>query len=129
MPIRWNVPQHAAALEQLDAALDDAARPGAVILGPDGCGKSPLARLAGEHFVRRHPATVTRWVTGTSTERVVPFGAFSHLVDIAEIGKPAALLRAARASLGRHDRQGDLLLVVDDAHDLSIPSATPGYQL
>jgi tetratricopeptide (TPR) repeat protein len=115
-------------LEQLGAAVDDAARPGAVVLGPDGCGKSTLARLAAEQFVRRHPTTLTRWVTGTPTERVVPFGAFSHLVEIADIGKPAALLRAARASLGL-DQQGDLLLIVDDAHDLDILSATLVYQL
>jgi hypothetical protein len=129
VPIRWNVPQHAAALEQLDDALSDAARPGAVVLGPDGVGKSTLARLAAEHFVGQHPTTFTRWVTGTPTERVVPFGAFSHLIDITELGKPAALLRAARASLGRDAAQGDLLLIVDDAHDLDILSATLVYQL
>lgn len=122
MPIRWDVPQHAAALEQLDAALDTG--PGAVVLGPDGVGKSTLARLAAEHFVAAHPSTLVHWVTGTPTERVVPFGAFSHLIGIAELGKPAALLRAARASLG-----GDLLLIVDDAHDLDILSATLVYQL
>lgn len=126
MPIRWNVPQHAAALERLDVALGDTGRPGAVVLGPDGCGKSTLARLAAENHVRRHPTTIARWVTGTPSERVVPFGAFGHLVDIAEIGKPAALLRAARASLVL-DR--DLLLVVDDAHDLDVLSATLVYQL
>ncbi len=70
---------------------------------------------------------LTRWVTGTPTERVVPFGAFSHLIEIAELGKPAALLRAARASLGRDAAQ--LLLIVDDAHDLDILSATLVYQL
>ncbi|QUR68544.1 GTPase domain-containing protein [Mycobacterium spongiae] len=152
MPIRWNVPQHAAALEQLDVSLVSPApteraesqgwlphaggprhgrppSPGAVVLGPDGVGKSTLARLAGEHFVQRNPSTLTRWVTGTPTERVVPFGAFSHLVDIADIGKPAALLRAARASLSRDARQGDLLLIVDDAHQLDILSATLVYQL
>ncbi len=125
MPIRWNVPQHATALERLNLALDDVARPGAVVLGPDGVGKSTLARLAAEHFSGRHPGTLTRWVTGTPTERAVPFGAFSHLVEIADIGKPAALLRAARASLGGDD----LLLVVDDAHHLDVLSATLVYQL
>ena len=129
MPVRWNVPQHAAALEQLDAALEHRALPGAVVLGPDGCGKSTLARLAAEKLAQRHPATHVRWVTGTPTERVVPFGAFSHLVDIADIGKPAALLRAARASLSSDDREGDLLLVVDDAHELDLLSATLVYQL
>jgi hypothetical protein len=129
VPIRWNVPQHAAALEALDVALGDTARPGAVVLGPDGVGKSTLARLAAEHFASRHPTVLTRWVTGTPTERVVPFGAFSHLIDITELGKPAALLRAARASLGRDAAQGDLLLIVDDAHELDILSATLVYQL
>ncbi|BBX72505.1 AAA family ATPase [Mycobacterium shinjukuense] len=151
MPIRWNVPQHAAALEHLDVALGGAARPGpggaelpgsktgrtrpasspggAVVLGPDGVGKSTLARLAAERFSRRRPTAVTRWVIGTPTERVVPFGAFSHLVEIADIGKPAALLRAARASLSRGVPRGDLLLIVDEAHDLDILSATLVYQL
>lgn len=124
MPIRWNVPQHAAALERLDAASG-----GAVVLGPDGVGKSTLARLAAERFGDRHPGTTTRWVIGTPAERVVPFGAFAHLIEIADIGKPAALLRSARASLTRAAQQGDLQIVVDEAHDLDILSATLVYQL
>lgn len=122
--MRWNVPQHATASERLDAALADGAR-GAVVLGPDGVGKSTLARVAAERFADQHPNTLIRWVTGTPTERAVPFGAFSHLVEIAELGKPAALLRAARASLGGDD----LLLVVDDAQHLDVLSATLVYQL
>lgn len=98
---------------------------GAVVLGPDGVGKSTLARVAAEHFADQHPGTLIRWVTGTPTERAVPFGAFSHLVQIADIGKPAALLRAARASLGGDD----LLLVIDDAQHLDVLSATLVYQL
>ncbi|ORW86657.1 AAA family ATPase [Mycobacterium sp. IEC1808] len=124
MPIRWNVPQHEAALERLNDALG--AGRGAVVLGPDGCGKSTLARLAAEGYGRAHPSTLTRWVTGTPTERAVPFGAFSHLVAITDLGKPAALLRAARASLAGGN---DLLLVVDDAHQLDVLSATLVYQL
>ena len=114
-------------MERLNAALDASPPGGAVVLGPDGVGKSTLARLAAEDYSGRHPNTLTRWVTGTPTERVVPFGAFGHLIEIDDIGKPAALLRAARASLSRG--QGDLLLVVDDAHDLDVLSATLVYQL
>ncbi|SPM31235.1 ATP-, maltotriose-and DNA-dependent transcriptional regulator MalT, partial [Mycobacterium terramassiliense] len=124
VPIRWNVPQHEEALERLNDALP--AGRGAVVLGPDGCGKSTLARLAAEGYAAAHPGTLTRWVTGTPTERAVPFGAFGHLVAISEIGKPGALLRAARASL---EGLGDLLLVVDDAHELDVLSATLVYQL
>lgn len=127
MPIRWNVPQHTVALEGLTAALSEAG--GAVVIGPDGVGKSTLARLAAEEFCSRHPSTTTRWVIGTPAERVVPFGAFGHLVDIGDIGKPAALLRTARTSLVRAAEQGDLLLIVDEAHDLDILSATLVYQL
>ncbi|OBG39614.1 ATPase AAA [Mycolicibacter heraklionensis] len=128
MPIRWNVPEHSAALHQLTAALDAGGpRAGAVVLGPDGCGKSTLARLAAEDYADRHPGTRACWVIGTPAERDVPFGAFSHLVQVADIGKPAALLRAARASLV--DAGGELLLVVDDAHLLDILSATLVYQL
>jgi hypothetical protein len=132
VPIRWNVPQHSDALAQLDVALGldaPASRSGAVVLGPDGVGKSTLARLAAEKFASRNPGTSIRWVTGTPTERAVPFGAFSHLVEITDIGKPAQLLRAARASLSRDVAQGDLLLIVDDAHDLDILSGTLVYQL
>ncbi|BBZ22276.1 AAA family ATPase [Mycolicibacter hiberniae] len=128
MPIRWNVPEHSAALQQIIAALDDdGARAGAVVLGPDGCGKSTLARLAAEDYAQRHPGTRVRWVIGTPTERGVPLGAFSHLVEVSEIGKPAALLRAARASLA--DGKGELVLVIDDAHQLDLLSATLVYQL
>ncbi len=127
MPIRWNVPQHTVALQRLTAALADTG--GAVVLGPDGVGKSTLARLAAEEFCGQHPTTTARWVIGTPAERVVPFGAFGHLIDIADIGKPAALLRAARASLSRAAQESDLLLVVDEAHDLDILSATLVYQL
>ena len=124
--MQWSVPQHADTLERLCEALDDTGCAGAVLLGPDGIGKSTLTRLAIDRHVSTRPDAVIRRVTGTATERDVPFGAFGHLVEVADIGKPAALLRAARLSL--HTGADDVL-VVDDAHHLDALSATLVYQL
>lgn len=122
----WSVPQHADVPARLAAALDDPDRAGAVVLGPDGAGKSTLARLAADTYALAHPGAVIRPVTGTPTEREVPFGAFSHLIDVSDIGKPAALLRTARHSLHAAD---DDVLIVDDANQLDSLSATLVYQL
>lgn len=109
----------------MTAALADADRSGVVLIGPDGIGKSLTARAAAEKFIAERPSTVVHRVTGTPSERLVPFGAFGSLVEVAEIGRPAALLRAAHDSLVG----GDLLVVVDDAHHLDELSATLVYQL
>ncbi len=95
---------------------------GAVLAGPAGMGKSLLARTAAVTVTAR-----IRTVTGTAPERVVPFGAFRGLIRPAEIGRPAAVLRAARTSLT--GGAGDLLLIVDDAQHLDSLSATLVYQL
>jgi len=124
--MKGNVPVHAEALNRLDDALADPAAVGAIVLGPDGVGKSTLVAQAADRYAAAHPDAVIRRVTGTPTEAAVPFGAFSHLVEIAEVGKPAALLRAARLSL----RAGPTdLLIIDDANQLDALSATLVYQL
>ena len=56
----------------------------------------------------------------------MPFGAFSRLVEVSDIGKPAALLRSARESLRAADED---LLIVDDANQLDPLSAPLTYQL
>ncbi|GBE64335.1 ATPase AAA [Mycobacterium sp. MFM001] len=122
MPTGWVAAPAEAVLDQVAAALD---RSGAVLVGPDGVGKTLTARAAAERFTARRPSTV-RWVRGTPSLRMVPFGAFGHLVEVAEIGRPAALLRAAHDSLVAG---GNLLVVVDDAHDLDSLSAGLVYQL
>ncbi|MBS4727060.1 AAA family ATPase [Mycobacterium sp. SM1] len=99
-----------------------------MLAGPDGIGKTLLAGLAAEGFAREHPVSVVRWVRGTASGRCVPFGAFRRLIDVApEVGRPAELLRLARDTLTR--RHDDLVLVVDDAHELDHLSATLVYQL
>ncbi len=122
MPTGWVAAPAEAVLDQVAAALD---RSGAVLVGADGVGKTLTARAAAERFTARRPSTV-RWVRGTPSLRMVPFGAFGRLLDVAEIGRPAALLRAAHDSLVAG---GDLLVVVDDAHELDSLSAGLVYQL
>ncbi len=114
-------------VQQVTNALESPQVSGAVLVGADGVGKTSLARAATERFAARRPSTIVRWVAGTSSERMPPFGAFRHLVALADIGRPAALLRAARESLT--SAEGDLLLVVEDAHGLDSLSATLVYQL
>ena len=108
------------ALATLETGVRD--RVGAVLIGPAGVGKSSLARLAAERLGPRFARV--GWVTGTASAGAVPFAAFSHLIDVPDTGKTAAVLRAAREALA-----DGLLLVVDDAHLLDKLSATLVYQL
>jgi hypothetical protein len=124
--VAWVVAPDEAVLRGMASALNDAARSGAVLAGPDGVGKTLLARIAAERYTAHQSATTVCWVRGTPSERIVPFGAFGRLVNPAGIGHPAALLRAAHDSLAA-DRH--LLFVIDDAHELDSLSATLVYRL
>ncbi|MFB8777284.1 LuxR family transcriptional regulator AbsR2 [Streptomyces broussonetiae] len=88
-----------------------AGRPGTVITGPAGCGKSRLVTEA----VRG-----TDWAraAGTPETRGIPFAAFAHLLP-----ERATLHRAVQLLSGRR------LLVVDDAHLLDDASAALVHQL
>ena len=110
--------------------MDGPQRSGVALVGADGVGKTLVARRAAEKFAAAAPSTVVRWVVGTATERVIPFGAFRallHNAEIADAGRPAELLRAAHDCLTGDG--GEQLFVVDDAHHLDHLSATLVYQL
>ena len=123
MPSAWVAGSQEAALRDVTVALQDPQHSGVVILGADGAGKTQLARSAAESS----SATV-HWVVGTSTEQVIPFGAFRGLlsgIDVSDATRPAELLRAAQDRLTGEQQ----LFVVDDAHYLDRMSATLIYQL
>jgi hypothetical protein len=124
--VPWVVVPDETVLRQVTRALNDADRSGAVLVGPDGVGKTMLAHIAAKRYAAQRPSTTVRWVRGTPSEQMVPFGAFGRLLNLADIGRPDALLRAAHESLTA-DR--DLLLVIDDAHQLDNLSAALIYQL
>ncbi|WP_320783215.1 ATP-binding protein, partial [Streptomyces sp. CRN 30] len=88
-----------------------AGRPGLVITGPAGRGKTRLAAeaLRNADHVR---------VTGTPESRHLPFAAFAHLLP-----EPVTLHRALQLLAGVR------LLVVDDAHLLDDASAALVHQL
>ncbi len=117
MPVEWRTAPPGPAAERLETAV--AERGGAVLVGPVGAGKTTVARAASERI-----GGPSAWVTGTVSDRVIPFAALRGLIEVSDTGKTAAVLRAARESLG-----DGLLLTVDDAHLLDNLSATLVYQL
>ncbi|KUI45824.1 AAA family ATPase [Mycobacterium sp. GA-1199] len=120
MPIEWVTSPPGPALDSIEAGL--AKRSGAVLIGPAGVGKTTLARAAADRLAGAYHRV--DWVTATAPMAAVPFAAVSRLVDIADTGKTADVLRSARETLG-----DGRLLVVDDAHLLDPLSAALIYQL
>jgi hypothetical protein len=109
---------HQPALELLETGARE--RAGAVLIGSAGVGKTWLARAAADRLASQFGRV--DWVSPTTP--AVPFSAFNHLIEVPGTGKTAAVLRAARESLG-----DGRLLIVDDAHLLDKLSAALVYQL
>jgi len=123
MPIRWATSPREPILDEVVRLFDGHTAGGVALLGVDGVGKTTLAEQIAERLGQPNPVRVT----GTATQSAVPFGAFGPLVDIAEVGKPAALIHAALDSL--LEQTENALIIVDDAHLLDPLSATLVYQL
>jgi MalT-like TPR region len=117
VPVDWNIAPPEPAARRVESAVAD--RGGAVIIAPVGAGKTTVARMASERI-----GGPSAWVTGTVSDRVVPFAAVRDLIQVPDDGKTAAVLRAARESVA-----DGLLLIVDDAHLLDDLSAALVYQL
>lgn len=120
MPIRWPI----APRQSVDSAIELLGSDGGVaLLGADGIGKTTLAEQIADRLGEKNPVRVI----ATATQASVPFGAFGPLVNITEVGKPAALIRSALDSLLA--QADSTLIVVDDAQLLDPLSATLVYQL
>ncbi len=96
---------------------------GLVLLGADGTGKTTLADQIAARLGEERPVRVK----ATATQAVVPFGAFGPLVEVHEVGKPAALIQSALNSVLAQAENP--LILVDDAQLLDPLSATLVYQL
>ncbi|MCB0932602.1 MAG: ATP-binding protein [Mycobacterium sp.] len=111
------------ALERLVEILDTDPPGGVALLGSEGVGKTTLAGQAAERLGRGDPV----WVLGTAALSMVPFGAFGSLIEIHDVGKPAALIQSAAESL--LVRANSAPIIVDNARLLDPLSATLVYQL
>ena len=128
MAIEWRTVPRGQSLGLLESTLKSKNRLGAVLAGSAGVGKTVLARHAVDRFAQRHGGVSVHWRPAPRRRSQIPFGAFSHLVDVAGVGDSPTLLRSARASLLKRGGQG-LLLAIDDAHHLDNLSATLVHQL
>jgi hypothetical protein len=120
MPNRWPVVPR----QSLDRAIELlGSHRGLALLGTDGTGKTTLADQIAERLGEATPVRVK----ATATQAAVPFGAFGPLVEVNEVGKPAALIHSALESLLA--QAGSTLIIVDDAQLLDPLSASLVYQL
>ena len=99
---------------------------GVVVAGPQGVGKTRLARAAVAEAERRGMAT--RWVVATASAQKLPLGAFAAVVGT--VGRDLTwLVRHARQAVLSDAGDRTVVLGVDDAHLLDAVSATVVHQL
>lgn len=129
MSIPWATALRRQLVDEIAELLAERDTGGIALLGVDGVGKTTLAAQIAERLGQRSPVRVI----GTATQSQIPFGAFDSLVNITEVGKPAALIQAALDSLLTQNslltQADDALIIIDDAHLLDPLSATLVYQL
>jgi DNA-binding CsgD family transcriptional regulator len=106
-------------LRAIEAALSAPDVCGVVISGSSGVGKS---RVAAEVLSAQSCKRRTRLVTGTSSGRAVPLGAFSAWTPTGVID-PLQLLHGVFESMTEQPSADTVLIVVDDVHLLDDLSA------
>lgn len=111
------------ALETVVERLNDPATGGVALVGNEGVGKTTLAAQAAQRLGRGDPL----WVVGTAARSLVPFGAFGNLVEIHDVGRPAALIRSAADSILAQADSAPI--IVDNARLLDPLSASLVYHL
>ncbi len=99
---------------------------GVVIAGAAGVGKTRLAR---ELLAQAAAAgTRTNWVVGTASARPIPLGAFTATLG-EMVNEPSPTVRRVINSLVAQQRQGRIMIGIDDAHLLDGFSAHVVHQI
>src|SRR5262245_46268564 len=108
-------------------------RPGVILAGPAGVGKTHVALSCLE--MAGHMGFATLHVTATNAAAGLPFGALATLLPIANTGDQrsiddrAELIRRSAAALVERAGPQRLVILVDDVHLLDDLSATLIHQL
>ncbi|MGN0125981.1 MAG: LuxR C-terminal-related transcriptional regulator [Rhodococcus sp. (in: high G+C Gram-positive bacteria)] len=117
----WPLTGRAEEMQFIEGALRRKSGPrGVVLAGAAGVGKTRLARETMAGAARRGHAVW--WVPATASARTLPFGAFAGLFDVAGDDAGQVLQRATAALTGGRGA-GEVVIVVDDAHQLDEMSA------
>ncbi|WP_083407804.1 LuxR C-terminal-related transcriptional regulator [Mycolicibacterium rutilum] len=113
-------------LATIRRALSGGNKSGVVIVGAAGVGKTRLAREV-LHLAER-AGERTSWIVGTESAKALPLGAFTALINDAGVD-PWPNIRHLIKSFVAQQRQGRMLIGVDDAHLLDGLSAHVVHQL
>ena len=108
----------------MQAAILEPACGGVILAGPQGSGRTSLAREL--EFRALAAGRATTWATGTRAASDLPFGALAHLLPDGPAGwdlDPIELLGRVEAVVGGPGPAGPPIVVVDDAHLLDGLSA------
>ncbi|MET0900060.1 MAG: LuxR family transcriptional regulator [Mycobacterium sp.] len=116
MRLSWPMTGRAREMGAIEAAISAPAVSGILICGPEGIGKSRIAREA-MAAATSHGCT-TRWTAGTSSARAVPLGAFAAWAP-SDVTDTVQLLRGVTESLTAGSSAAPkVVLSVDDVHQL-----------
>lgn len=127
--LAWQTAPRPSIWAKIDDALLRSDHRGVVFVGAAGVGKTAFARAVASRQARNDRKAEVRWVAATASAAHIPFGAFSHLLDIAPGADSAALLHSARAALCDGVDERRLLIAVDDAQHLDPLSSMLLHQL
>ena len=114
-------------LQHLGRVLEADGPRAVVVSGSAGVGKSRL--LAEVAHTATERGWSVEWVFASRSVRSIPLGAISHLLTESPAEDPSRVFHSAIGSLRRKARGTNILLVVDDCHELDDGSAAFARQL